>query len=115
MPYIDPTGTNPGWSLDPQPGLNLVEFVEEPPLPSAAVPVLVTRRQGRLALLESGRLDQVESAISAISDSVSRKMAQIEYEADAWERANPFLVDLWAKIGGTEDELDELFLSAALK
>ncbi|MCZ8434534.1 hypothetical protein [Achromobacter ruhlandii] len=115
MPYIDPTGTNPGWSDEPQPGFNLTQFVDEAPPVGAQVPAVVSRRQGRLALLEVGRLDAVESAISAIEDPVKRRAAQIEYEADSWERSNQFLVRLWADLGGTSAGLDDLFMIAATK
>lgn len=78
----------------------------------AMVPQSCTRRQGRLALLQAGHLDAVETAIAAITDPVQRMSAQIEYEADTWERANAFLQAMWAQLGGTPDELDELFMSA---
>ncbi|OJW83804.1 MAG: hypothetical protein BGO66_17565 [Alicycliphilus sp. 69-12] len=78
----------------------------------AMVPQSCTRRQGRLALLQAGQLDAVETAIAAITDPVQRMSAQIEYEADTWERANAFLQAMWAQLGGTPDELDALFMSA---
>lgn len=84
------------------------------PAPSA-VPSAVTRRQGRLALLEVGKLDDVEAAIEGIADPVQRRAAQIEYEAGTWERGNAFLQALWAQLGGTESELDDLFTLAASK
>lgn len=78
----------------------------------AMVPQSCTRRQGRLALLQAGQLDAVETAIAAITDPVQRMSAQIEYEADKWERANALLQAMWAQLGGTPDELDALFMSA---
>lgn len=78
----------------------------------AMVPQSCTRRQGRLALLQAGYLDAVETAIAAITDQVQRMSAQIEYEADTWERGNAFLQAMWAQLGGTPDELDALFMSA---
>lgn len=77
------------------------------------VPTSCTRRRGRLALLKAGKLDMAEGAIDAIPDATQRRAAQIEYEADTWERANPFLVALWLGMGGTESELDDLFRLAA--
>lgn len=79
---------------------------------AASVPQSCTRRQGRLALLQAGQLAAVETAIAAITDPVQRMSAQIEYEADTWERANAFLQAMWAQLGGTPDELDDLFMSA---
>ena len=91
----------------------LVPPADEPaPTP---VPAQVTRRQGRLALLEADKLDAVEAAIDAIEDPAQKRAAQIEYEADTWERGNAFLQALWAQLGGTEEELDELFILAASK
>jgi hypothetical protein len=77
--------------------------------PTSIVPYSCTRRQGRLALLAEGYLDTVEAAIAAIEDPVQRKAAQIEYEADTWERNNAFLQSMWAQLGGTPEGLDDLF------
>lgn len=103
-----PTDTaGPGWSYDPVSG----EFSPPPPQPEP-VPQSCTRRQGRLALLGVGKLDAVEAAIAAIADSTERMAAQIEYEADTWERDNAFLQAMWAQLGGTEQQLDDLFREA---
>lgn len=68
-----------------------------PPEPEPApVPASCTRRLGRLALLQAGKLGDVEAAIAAITDPVQRMAAQIEYEADTWERNNAFLQAMWA-------------------
>ena len=83
--------------------------------PGPAIPHSVTRRQGRLALLEVGKLDQVEAMIAAIEDPTERRAAEIEYEADTWERSNAFLQAMWAQLGGTESELDALFVLASEK
>ena len=109
-----------GWELDqPRPGNEQVmEWVvalrsgggvPKPPVSA------VTRRQGRLALLEVGRLADVENLIASIPDPVERRAAEIEYEADTWERENAFLQAMWAQLGGTESELDDLFALAATK
>lgn len=85
------------------------------PAPEPVIPHSVTRRQGRLALLGVGKLDQVEAMIAAIEDPVERRAAEIEYEADTWERSNAFLQAMWAQLGGTEAELDALFVLASEK
>lgn len=77
-----------------------------------SVPTSCTRRQGRLALLNAGLLDDVEAAIAAIPDPAEQRAAQIEYEADTWERGNAFLQAMWAQLGGTPEELDDLFRMA---
>ena len=74
-----------------------------------AVPQSCTRRQGRLALLQNGLLDDVEDAITAIPDPAQRRAAQIEYEADTWDRGNAFLQGMWQQLGGDEEGLDDLF------
>lgn len=106
-----PTETaGPGWTYDPVSG----EFSPPPPPPPQPEPVpqSCTRRQGRLALLGVGKLDAVEAAIAAITDPTERMAAQIEYEADTWERDNAFLQAMWAQLGGTEQQLDDLFREA---
>ena len=80
--------------------------------PEPEVPDRCTRRQGRLALLQAGKLEQVEQALEAIQDPTEKKAAQIEYEADTWERGNLFLQAMWEKLDGTPDELDDLFILA---
>lgn len=98
-----PTDTaGPGWSYVDG------EFSPPPPQPEP-VPQSCTRRQGRLALLQNNLLDDVEDAIAAIPDPAQRRAAQIEYEADTWDRGNAFLQGMWAQMGGTEEGLDALF------
>ena len=85
----------------------------KPFLPPAAapepVPAQCTRRQGQLALLSLGLLDDAEAAIAALDDPTERRAAQIEYDADTWERSNAFLSGLWAQLGGTPESLDDAF------
>ena len=71
-----------------------------------------SRRQGRLVLESWGMYEAAEAAIAAIADPAERRIAQIEYEADTWERSNPFLSALWAQLGGTPESLDEAFALA---
>ena len=78
----------------------------------ARVPRSCQRRQGRLVLLQAGYLGAVESAIAAIEDPAQKMAAQIEYEADTWERDNAFVQSMWAQLGGTPDQLDDLFTLA---
>lgn len=80
-----------------------------PPVAEIPPPDSVTRRQGRLALLSKGFLDDVEAEIAAITDPVERQAAQIEYESDTWDRDNAFLKKMWAKLGGDFAGLDDLF------
>lgn len=75
-------------------------------------PSRCTRRQGRLALLAHGHLDDVESHIAGIVDEADRQIAQIEYEADTWERDNSFVHSMWQQLGGAPEQLDDLFRMA---
>ncbi len=101
------------WSVVPLNAIELAERERQREAEAAArVPRSCTRRQGQLALLTHGVLDDAEAAIAAITDPVQKREAQIEYEADTWERANPFLQQLWAQLGGTPQSLDEAFALA---
>lgn len=88
-------------------------LAECPPTPTAPVivPHKVTRRQGRLALLLAGKLDQVPLVIAAIKDETERRLAQIEWDdAQDYERWHPLVV----LIGPALDlDLDALFIHAA--
>lgn len=72
-------------------------------------PASCTRRQGRLALLALGLLDEAEAAIAGIEDPAERRAGQIEYEAETWERSNLFVQQLWASLGGAPEGLDDAF------
>lgn len=82
------------------------------PEPVSITPQRCTRRQGRLALLQAGHLIAIEQTIASIADPAQRMAAQIEYEADTWERGNAFLQQMWAQLGGTPEQLDDLFALA---
>jgi hypothetical protein len=79
-----------------------------PPVAPVVVPQTITRRQGRLALLQAGLLEQAEAFIEA-----GGAAAAIEYEAGTWERNNPFLTQVWEALGGDSQGLDDLFTTAA--
>lgn len=94
------------WTAAPEgyvPGSFVLPDAPEP------VPTSCTRRQGRLALLSHGHLDDVEAAIEAIEDPTEQRAARIEYEADTWERSNPVVQQMWQQLGGTPEQLDDLF------
>ena len=78
------------------------------PVAPVVVPQTITRRQGRLALLQAGLLEQAEAFIEA-----GGAAAAIEYEASTWERHNPFLTQVWEALGGDSQGLDDLFTTAA--
>lgn len=85
----------------------------EPELQPEPVPDRCTRRQGLLALLANGVTPaQIQSQIDAIEDEIERIAAQIEYEANDWERGNPVVQQMWATLGGTPEALDDLYRMA---
>lgn len=90
----------------------IVDFEEARANVPLSAPTSCSRRQGRIALLAHGLLAAVEAAIAAIADPAERMAAQIEYEADTWERGNTFLQAMWAGLGGTPEQLDDLFRMA---
>lgn len=71
---------------------------------------IVSRRQARLALLEMGLFEQVESAVYD-----GPKAVQIEYEADAWRRDNATLVAMAKSLGMSEEQIDQFFALAGSK
>lgn len=91
-------------------GLEITRWPDAPRV--EPVPHSCSRRQGRLALLMLGQLDSAEAAIAAMPDDADKRAAQIEYEADTWERSNTFLSALWAQLGGTPESLDAAFALA---
>lgn len=80
---------------------------------SAQVPESITRRQGRLALLNRGLLARVESAIDGLSDSMQKAAANIEYENSAWARSSQWIDRIGEAAGLTREEIDDLFIEAA--
>lgn len=85
-----------------------------PPAPEPVVPQSVTMRQARLALLGAGLLDDVDAAIAAIPDETQRRAAQIEWEyANTLERNSQWVANLASGLGLTDEQLDDLFTTAA--
>jgi hypothetical protein len=69
------------------------------------VPAVITCVQGRLALLQAGLLDAVESSISEASREV-----RIFWEfAVEWHRTNAVLVSLGQSLGLSDLQVDDLF------
>jgi hypothetical protein len=78
-----------------------------------AVPLEVSRRQARQALLLAGLLDNVAPAIAAIPDAMQRRMLQIEWEdSQVFQRHRPSLVALATALGLDDAALDQLFVTA---
>jgi hypothetical protein len=81
----------------------------------AMVPSSISMRQARLALLEVGLLSSVDTAIGSL-DSPAKERASIEWEyATEVDRTNPLVLSLLPVLGLSEDAIDDLFISAAVK
>lgn len=82
---------------------------EAPP----AVPLSVTMRQARLALMASGMLDAVNAAVDAM-EGATGAAARIEWEfSSEVQRNKPLVQSMGAVLGLTESDLDNLFIQAA--
>ena len=79
-------------------------------LPSARVPVAVTKAQGQIALFNADLLDDLEAAIAAHP----YRPVRIWYEsANVWERKNPYVNLLGPELNLTDEDIDRLFIEAA--
>lgn len=85
----------------------------------AAVPRVVSMRQGRLAMLstpfgEGTLLDVIESMLASIPDPVQQRAAKIDWEyAQEIQRDFTLVQQLTAQLGLTERQIDDLFVLAA--
>jgi hypothetical protein len=87
-------------------------YVEPEPLPPV-VPSIVTMRQARLTLLATGLLPLVNSSIEALP-SPQKEAAQIEWEySQEVHRDKAFVQTLAAALGLTDEQLDNLFITAS--
>lgn len=78
------------------------------------IPKQVTMRQARLALLQQGILNDVETAINTIEDDALKQAIKIEWEyALDIQRDWPALQLMTKQLGITEEQLDQLFLLAS--
>lgn len=95
-----------GWSYD---GSSFT-----PPVPTPEpIPIEVTMRQARLALLDAGLLSNVQTAINGLPEPAKTK-AQIEWDySNALQRDNSFVSVLGAALGLNEAALDSLFIAAS--
>ena len=85
----------------------------EPPPPAPIT--AVTMRQARLALLEIGKLQDVETAIDSMPEP-TKTIARIEWEYSQEVHRNKELVQALAPaLGLTEEDLDNLFILASTK
>ena len=85
----------------------------ERPVVTVPVPAEVTMRQARLALLGAGLLDDVETAINAMTDP-AKSAARIEWDySNSLRRDHALVTALGAALGLTTEQVDALFVAAA--
>jgi len=88
--------------------------VQPPELPEYVVkvisaPEIVTMRQARLALLQTGRLAAVNAAVAAADEATKITW---EYSQEV-HRQHPFVATLAVALSLTDQDLDDLFTLAA--
>lgn len=84
-------------------------FTTPPPSPEP-VPQLVSRFQGRAALLNAGLLDQVETIVA---DPATDRMVKLAWQdATEFQRDSATLSFLAEQLGLTSDDVDDLFRQA---
>ncbi|MDR2164869.1 MAG: hypothetical protein LBO79_04410 [Zoogloeaceae bacterium] len=94
--------------FDPARHLSTARLVGER-LVLAGPPPSVTARQARLALLEAGLLDDIETALQTLP-----REAQITWEyATEFARDWPLLLAVADALGLSEEALDQLFIRAS--
>ena len=73
----------------------------------------LTRRQFRLALLDVGLLDDLETAISNIEDTAEKRRIDIEYtESDKFTRTSEIVKTMFTLINQTEEQINEFWEKA---
>jgi hypothetical protein len=90
---------------------------EEPPVPEPdppGPPTVVTRAQGKAALIQAGLWDDVLAYVDAIEDTTQQALARVALDdTTEWRRDSPFLATAAAALGLTDQQLDDLFVAAA--
>lgn len=80
----------------------------------ALVPQMVSRAQGKVALIQAGLWAQVLSFVAAIDDPLQKAVAEVAlHDTSEWRRDSPFLAQAGAALGLTAEQLDDLFVAAA--
>lgn len=84
----------------------------DPPPPGP--PQVVTRAQGKAALIGAGLWSQVLAYVDSIADPTQKALAEVALnDTTEWRRESPFLNAAAAALGLTDQQLDDLFVTAA--
>lgn len=79
-----------------------------------AVPIQVTRAQGKAALIRSGLWQGVRDFVEAIADEAEKAVAEVALnDTTHWQRTSPFLNSAAQSLGLTDQQLDDLFIQAS--
>ena len=79
----------------------------------ARVPQMVSRAQGKLALIGAGLWPAAIAFVDGITDPTQRAYAEVAlHDTQEWRRDSPFLASAAAALDLSEWQLDELFITA---
>lgn len=79
----------------------------------ARVPQMVSRAQGKLALIGAGLWPAAIAFVDGITDPTQRAYAEVAlHDTQEWRRDSPFLASAAAALNLSEAQLDELFITA---
>lgn len=90
MPYIDPTGTNPGSSDMEQPGLGLTQYVETLPVPAQPpAPTIAEVKAAQVQMINDSATAVINAAISGYPEFERLTWSTQQTESDLWLAAAP--------------------------
>lgn len=79
--------------------------------PPPPIPQSVTRFQARVALVQAGHFDTIDTYIATLPKTDVKRLAW--EDAAEWERASPTLNFLANMLGLTDTDVDDLFILAS--
>lgn len=79
--------------------------------PPPPIPQTVTRFQARVALVQAGHFDTIDTYIATLPKTDVKRLAW--EDAAEWERASPTLNFLANMLGLTDTDVDDLFILAS--
>lgn len=79
--------------------------------PTPPIPTTVTRFQARVALVQAGHFDTIDTYIATLPKTDVKRLAW--EDAAEWERASPTLNFLANMLGLTDTDVDALFILAS--
>lgn len=98
---------------DSFPTIPLARIVPPEPQPEPT-PQIITRAQGKAALIQAGLWDAVLAHVAGIADPTERALAEVAlHDTLEWRRSSPFLNAAAAALGLDDNALDALFAVAA--